>query len=579
MLDQPRTRCPSRAGRRCRRSPRRAGVGHRQVDRAPARRARASPRWSAPPARCGRRPARWWPAARRGRRRTVNDTSAPAARKLLDERRQVARRRAAVRPALGRPRRVDRSRPTVARTSSQALAAQPLGLGQRARGPAGVVLDRQPGAGHVQQRHGEAVRDDVVQLAGDPVALLGPGPLGQAGLGRAQLLHQSRWRRASRQPTMAKVRAGDPGPPARVVLAHSSHSTPNTSRRAGPEDDGRRGRPPTSDAPAPTSASARTSRRLAGPAVPEDGDRARGRHRRRPAPGARRHRNSAAPRRRPPRPAPRGPAAVPGQPDHRPMTTNAANAPRPTRPDRRVTLARPACGRRRHAADPRRSQSRRRQVHSAAAGARSDRPPPGRCEHRQTRHHDQRPVAVPDAQPRLADRVGHQGQRQQVGDVAQRRRPSPPAAGRRRRAGTTGRTASGRPPGPPGRDGSSVPSSTPDADEGRPSRARTPAATRAGLVQRRDAVDRRGDREQHGEPATRSRQADRELGQREGPAREAGGGEPAQHAALAVGRQVDRHHDQAGGGDDDGEVGRDVPVGRVRRRRTRRRRRCRTTRR
>ena len=44
-------------------------------------------------------------------------------------------------------------------------------------------------------------------------------------------------------------------------------------------------------------------------------------------------------------------------------------------------------------------------------------------------------------------------------------------------------------------------------------------------------------------------------------------GEPAQHAPLAVRRDVHRQHDQAGGADDDGEVGRDVPVRRVHRER------------
>ena len=51
-----------------------------------------------------------------------------------------------------------------------------------------------------------------------------------------------------------------------------------------------------------------------------------------------------------------------------------------------------------------------------------------------------------------------------------------------------------------------------------------------------------------------------QLGDRERPSREAGRRETAQHAALAVGRQVHRQHDQPGRGDNDREVRRDVPV-------------------
>ena len=49
------------------------------------------------------------------------------------------------------------------------------------------MLDGEPRAGDVQQRHGQGVRDDVMELAGDPVAFLGPGPLGQPGLSCPQL--------------------------------------------------------------------------------------------------------------------------------------------------------------------------------------------------------------------------------------------------------------------------------------------------------------------------------------------------------------------------------------------------------
>ena len=80
------------------------------------------------------------------------------------------------------------------------------------------------------------------------------------------------------------------------------------------------------------------------------------------------------------------------------------------------------------------------------------------------------------------------------------------------------------------------------------------------LLDGRNAVDGRGNRQQQ---CTRDRdgdQPDRELGDGERPSREAGDGEPAQYAALAVRGDVHRQHDQAGGTDDDREVGRDVPV-------------------
>ena len=65
----------------------------------------------------------------------------------------------------------------------QALPAQALGLGQRPRRVRKVVLDGQPGAGDVQERHGEGVGDDIVEFAGDPVAFRCPRSFSQARLG------------------------------------------------------------------------------------------------------------------------------------------------------------------------------------------------------------------------------------------------------------------------------------------------------------------------------------------------------------------------------------------------------------
>ena len=100
----------------------------------------------------------------------------------------------------------------------QALPAQPLGLGQRPRRVGRVVLHRQPRARHVQQRHGQAVRDDVVQLPGDAVALLGAGSLGQPGLRRPQLLHQHELALDQRRAEQAHGHPGRPGRPAGVAV-------------------------------------------------------------------------------------------------------------------------------------------------------------------------------------------------------------------------------------------------------------------------------------------------------------------------------------------------------------------------
>ena len=187
MLASP-IRCPTSAGRRCRRSGRRPGA-HPYVDRHRRSAGRAWPRWSAPPARSGRRSARSWPAAPPDRRGRDRVTSAPAARKpSIRAGSSPMPGSGGATPSAAAPSA--RSRPTVARTSLR-LSRPSRSASSRARtAPAGLVLHRHPGGGHVQQGDGEAVRDHVVQLPGDPVALLGPRAIGEVGLGRPELGRQ-----------------------------------------------------------------------------------------------------------------------------------------------------------------------------------------------------------------------------------------------------------------------------------------------------------------------------------------------------------------------------------------------------
>ena len=83
------------------------------------------------------------------------------------------------------------------------------------------------------------------------------------------------------------------------------------------------------------------------------------------------------------------------------------------------------------------------------------------------------------------------------------------------------------------------------------------------MVGRGQPVDGSGDGKQYDGADGDGHQPGHRLGQRERPTGEARRRETAQHPPLTVGRQVDRHHDQPGGGDDDGEIGGHIPLRRV----------------
>ncbi len=101
----------------------------------------------------------------------------------------------------------------------EALLGEPLGLRERRLGLVRVVVvEGQPRAAHVEQRHGQRVADHVVHLAGDPVAFLGAGPVRQPGLGLAQLREQRPLAPVEDAGGHGEHRAGDPRRPAGLVL-------------------------------------------------------------------------------------------------------------------------------------------------------------------------------------------------------------------------------------------------------------------------------------------------------------------------------------------------------------------------
>ena len=70
----------------------------------------------------------------------------------------------------------------------EALPPEPLGREERLLGLVRVPPHREARAGHVQHGHRQGVRDDVVDLAGDALALLGDHRLlGQRRLGRLEV--------------------------------------------------------------------------------------------------------------------------------------------------------------------------------------------------------------------------------------------------------------------------------------------------------------------------------------------------------------------------------------------------------
>ena len=129
---------------------------------------------------------------------------------------------------------------TVPRTSAR-VAADPLGGRPSVLGVVRRVLEGDPGAGDVQEGHGEAVGDDVVQLTGDPVALLGPGvwPTSPAWAAAVASNRRSSCRR-SRAAPQGERGAGDPRRPTGAGLENRT-SPPEHDERTGPEDPSVRG--------------------------------------------------------------------------------------------------------------------------------------------------------------------------------------------------------------------------------------------------------------------------------------------------------------------------------------------------
>ena len=104
----------------------------------------------------------------------------------------------------------------------QALPAETFGLSQRPRGVVEAVLDSQARTRDVQKGDGQGVRDHVVQLAGDAVALLSPGPFGKPGLRLAELRGAVALVPTSRPAATAK----DGCPPSRRPSLDRRESTP-----------------------------------------------------------------------------------------------------------------------------------------------------------------------------------------------------------------------------------------------------------------------------------------------------------------------------------------------------------------
>ena len=150
----------------------------------------------------------------------------------LDQRGEVARARQRSR---SRPGESVRIRPTAGAHLLEAVAGQPLGLQERTTRLLRVLVEGEPGAADVQQGHRQRVADDVVHLGGDPVALLGPGPLGQLVLG---LPSAAPWRaagdgRRSSGRVVNEVPANQAPHPGSAVSM--THSTTGTRARTAPE--------------------------------------------------------------------------------------------------------------------------------------------------------------------------------------------------------------------------------------------------------------------------------------------------------------------------------------------------------
>ena len=132
----------------------------------------------------------------------------------------------------------------------QALAPQPLGLGQRDDRFVGIVLHRQPGGGDVEHGDGEGVGDDVVDLTGDALPLLVGRLLRQSRLRLPQLGYEGLLAppepsckpsepaaQAPRYPAVSVVRGGHDGVRHQARHAHCE-SRQALSERAQPSHPG-----------------------------------------------------------------------------------------------------------------------------------------------------------------------------------------------------------------------------------------------------------------------------------------------------------------------------------------------------
>ena len=80
------------------------------------------------------------------------------------------------------------------------------------------------------------MRDHIVKLAGDPVALLDPHPIGQPGLGDTQLVGEVALPAGQQGADRREHRAGDPRSPTGIIRGEQPLQR-DDERRRGPQPD------------------------------------------------------------------------------------------------------------------------------------------------------------------------------------------------------------------------------------------------------------------------------------------------------------------------------------------------------
>ena len=150
-------------------------VADLHLRRGPAR--RASPRWSAPPGRCGRRPGRGPSGSATRSPSIVTCTSTPVLSTELtsDPRSSSDGRRGEVgrRPVVLGPQHAEQAAHLVER-----LPAGGVDRLEHRPGLVGALVDHVGRDARLHRHDAHRVGDDVVQLAGDAQPFLGHGPLG-----------------------------------------------------------------------------------------------------------------------------------------------------------------------------------------------------------------------------------------------------------------------------------------------------------------------------------------------------------------------------------------------------------------